>query len=92
MVHLSLSFRRRPESSFVDVSQHRLGITRVSRIYRSFILIADCPHQIYTAECGIKTYRYHEANFSSQYFDFFEIKFNGWIIGCIIFEVPEQWA
>lgn len=73
MVHLSLSFRRRPESSFINVSQHRLGITRVSRVYRSLI-------------------RYHEANFSSQHFDFFEIKFDGWIIGCIVFEVPEQRA
>lgn len=90
MVHLSLSFRRRPESSFINVSQHGPRIARVSRVYHSLILIVDRPRQIFTAECDIKTYRYHEADFSSQCFDFFEIKFNGWIIGCIIFEVPEQ--
>jgi hypothetical protein len=53
MVHLSLSFRRRPESSFVNVSQHRLGITRVSRVYRSFILMAYRLRQIDTVECDV---------------------------------------
>lgn len=54
--------------------------------------MADLPRQSYIVTFVIRTYGYYEANFSSQSFDFFKIKLDGWVVGGIIFEVPKQWT
>ena len=83
---------RFPKRSLVNISEHRLVVTRITRLDRPLVLStikSIQPVQLWSEK---ETYAQPKTHLAHQRLHLFQIQLYRRVVGVVVFKVPQQWA